>query len=208
MDDVTLASLLVSRLCHDLAAPAGAVNNGLELLRDEMAEGADFASMDLLEFSSGETLSRLLFFRLAFGAAGGLGVKTLVSEAQSVTEKFFESRKVGLNWPGDAPADLPQPVLKLLLNLILLVAEALPKGGELMIEIAPEAQKVTGTGVGALFAPERRQALAGTIAESQVDARVIQAFYAGELARGAGISVDIQGDGADVISLGARSTTK
>ena len=173
-----------------------------------MAEGADFASMDLLEFSSGETLSRLLFFRLAFGAAGGLGVKTPVSEAQSVTEKFFESRKVGLNWPGDAPADLPQPVLKLLLNLILLVAEALPKGGELTIEIAPEAQKVTGTGVGAHFAPERRQALARTIAESQVDARVIQAFYAGELARGAGISVDIQGDGADVISLGARSTTK
>ena len=113
-----------------------------------------------------------------------------------------------MNWPGDAPADLPQPVLKPLLNLILLVAEALPKGGELTIEIAPEAQKVTGTGVGALFAPERRQALAGTIAESQVDARVIQAFCAGELARGAGISVDIQGDGADVISLGARSTTK
>ena len=185
------------------------MNNGLELLRDEMSEGADSASMDLLEFSSGETLNRLLFFRLAFGAAGGLGVKTPVSEARSAAEKFFEGRRVGLNWLGDAPADLPQPVLKLLLNLIMLVAESLPRGGELTIEIAPEALKVTGTGAGALFAPERREALAGTIAEDRVDARVIQAVYAGELARGAGISVDVQGDGgAGVISLGARSNSK
>ena len=30
-----LASLLCSRLCHDMLSPVGALSNGLELLRDE-----------------------------------------------------------------------------------------------------------------------------------------------------------------------------
>jgi histidine phosphotransferase ChpT len=33
--DIDLASLLCSRLCHDLLSPVGAMNNGLELLADE-----------------------------------------------------------------------------------------------------------------------------------------------------------------------------
>jgi len=37
----------------------------------------------------------------------------------------------------------------------------------------------------------------------QVNAQVIQAFYAGELARTTRISMDIQGDGTSFVSLGA-----
>ena len=203
VDDVTLASLLVSRICHDLAAPAGAVNNGLELLRDELPEGADLASMDLLEFSAIETLHRLLFFRMAFGAAGGLGVKIPVSDAKSAAMKFFDGRKVGLDWPSQSPQDLPQPIIKMLLNMILLVEESLPRGGEVGVEIGVEALKVTGAGVGAALAPDRQDALAGKTPVDQVNAQVIQAFYAGELARTTGISMDIQGDGTSFVTLGA-----
>ena len=32
--DFAVAALLVSRLCHDLAAPAEAVHNGIKILRD------------------------------------------------------------------------------------------------------------------------------------------------------------------------------
>ena len=35
MNAVDLASLLCSRLCHDLMSPVGALNNGIELLADE-----------------------------------------------------------------------------------------------------------------------------------------------------------------------------
>ena len=35
MDDIDLAALLVSRVCHDLVSPVGAVVNGLEVLADE-----------------------------------------------------------------------------------------------------------------------------------------------------------------------------
>ncbi|MEA5410251.1 histidine phosphotransferase, partial [Synechococcus sp. BA-120 BA3] len=35
LSETELASLLCSRLCHDLLSPIGAMNNGLELLADE-----------------------------------------------------------------------------------------------------------------------------------------------------------------------------
>ena len=35
MDDVTLAALLSSRLCHDLSGPVGAIGNGVEMLDGE-----------------------------------------------------------------------------------------------------------------------------------------------------------------------------
>ena len=34
-DSIEFASLLCSRLCHDLLSPVGALNNGLELMADE-----------------------------------------------------------------------------------------------------------------------------------------------------------------------------
>ncbi len=36
MNAVDLASLLCSRLCHDLMSPVGALSNGIELLADEI----------------------------------------------------------------------------------------------------------------------------------------------------------------------------
>ena len=35
MSDVDFASLLCSRLCHDLVGPVGSIYNGVELLADE-----------------------------------------------------------------------------------------------------------------------------------------------------------------------------
>src|SRR6266566_3814799 len=35
MEDIEIAALLVSRVCHDLVSPVGAVVNGLEVLEDE-----------------------------------------------------------------------------------------------------------------------------------------------------------------------------
>ena len=35
MNDLDFAALLVSRVCHDLVSPVGAVVNGLEVLEEE-----------------------------------------------------------------------------------------------------------------------------------------------------------------------------
>jgi histidine phosphotransferase ChpT len=50
--EVDLASLLCSRLCHDLLSPVGAMNNGLELLADEHDPEMKQRCMDLLAESA------------------------------------------------------------------------------------------------------------------------------------------------------------
>ena len=35
MDNLKFSALLCSRLCHDLASPIGAINNGVEMLESE-----------------------------------------------------------------------------------------------------------------------------------------------------------------------------
>ena len=48
MNAVDLASLLCSRLCHDLMSPVGALNNGIELLADEHDPGMRDKCLELL----------------------------------------------------------------------------------------------------------------------------------------------------------------
>ena len=70
MTTLDLASLLASRICHDLVGSVGAIANGLEVLEEDDGEMRE-AAFELLNRSVGEALARLKFFRLAFGAGGG-----------------------------------------------------------------------------------------------------------------------------------------
>ena len=51
-DRVDFASMLASRLCHDLLSPVGAFANGLELLADEKDPEMRARCIDLLEQSA------------------------------------------------------------------------------------------------------------------------------------------------------------
>ena len=70
-DAIDLASLLCSRLCHDMLSPVGALSNGLELLSSEHDPDMRQRCFELLEQSAKVSADKLKFFRLAFGAAGG-----------------------------------------------------------------------------------------------------------------------------------------
>src|SRR3546814_19254092 len=67
--DLRVAELLVSRLCHDLVGPIGAVGNGLELLSDDEFGMAE-AAMKPTTNSARQPSNVLQFFRLAYGMAG------------------------------------------------------------------------------------------------------------------------------------------
>src|SRR3546814_20896320 len=69
--DLRVAELLVSRLCHDLVGPIGAVGNGLALLSDDefgMAEDA----MQLTTNSARQASKDPQFFRPSHGMDGVL----------------------------------------------------------------------------------------------------------------------------------------
>ena len=99
MNAVDLASLLCSRLCHDLMSPVGALNNGIELLADETDPEMREKCLELLADSARASANKLKFFRLAFGAAGGFGDQVDVMEAQTALEGVFgPERRIELVW--------------------------------------------------------------------------------------------------------------
>lgn len=135
---VEFSSVLASRLCHDLLSPVGAFANGLELLGDEQDADMRARCVELLEQSAKASASKLKFFRLAFGSAGGFGDKVPAPEILSAINGIIGDRPTTLNWLV-ASDDVPKPAAKLLLNLALILTDALVRGGELAIGYEQQA---------------------------------------------------------------------
>lgn len=181
-----LAALLCSRLCHDLLSPVGALNNGLELLAGEHDPEMRARCIELLEHSARSSAQLLKFFRLAYGAAGGFGEQVAITEAEDlIREKVAANDRLALDWQVGV-ATLSKPVVKILLNLAALGADSLVRGGRLAIgaettgtttEIA-----VRATGPRIAFDEAIGEALAGTLATSQLTSRTAPAHMIALLA--------------------------
>lgn len=130
-----LASLLCSRLCHDLLSPVGAMSNGLELLADEKDPEMRKRCMELLEQSARISADKLKFFRLAFGAAGGFGENVPVEEPRGLIDALIgNNERIEAKWALTA-TELPKPAVKVLLNLAQIAIDTLVRGGTLEIGV-------------------------------------------------------------------------
>lgn len=139
IDAVDFASLLCSRLCHDLLSPVAALSNGLELLAQETEPDMRQQCLDLLAESCRATVNKLKFFRLAFGAAGGFGELVDSSEVREAIEGLFAANsRLTLGWMVSEPR-LSKPAMKVLLNMALIGGDALIRGGRLDIGVERRA---------------------------------------------------------------------
>lgn len=164
-DPTDFASLLCSKLCHDLLSPVGALNNGLELLADETDPVLREQCMGLLADSARTTAGKLKFFRLAFGAAGGYGDAIPTHEIRSAVEGMYPpGGRLALQWM-IADDSLPKPAAKLLLNLAMIAGDALPRGGTMMLGAEQAGDRaeivVRGEGERIILDESIRAALAG-----------------------------------------------
>lgn len=206
MNPVDFASLLCSRLCHDLMSPVGALNNGIELLADETDPDMREKCLELLADSARASANKLKFFRLAFGAAGGFGEEIDTREAQAALEGLFGAeRRIELGW---AVSDnkLPKDAVKLLLNLSLLAGDALVRGGRL--DVGAERREgeielaVRGEGPRILLDPVLRETLA-VGGSGTIEPRAAGAWLAHSLVADAGGSIQISDPSADALLIGA-----
>jgi histidine phosphotransferase ChpT len=135
-----LAELLASRFCHDLIAPIGAINTGLELLQETLPGHLSESDEVLhLILNSAETASaRISFYRAAFGSGGGnIPLDTL----QDLVKKYFLRSKLQIKWKDSPQKELPlHPWGRLLLNAVLWMSECAPRGGILHISAPREDQ--------------------------------------------------------------------
>lgn len=206
LDALDLAALLCSRVCHDLISPAGAIVNGLEVLEESKDEETKTFALELIKKSARTGSARLQFCRLAFGAAGSAGAQIDLGDAENVARGFIEDEKVKLSW-GLPRLLLPKNRVKLLLNMLIVAGQSIPRGGHLAVEAIGNGDdltfKIIAKGLNARVPSAVPSLLGGGEVGGTIDAHSIQPFYTGLLARQCGLTVTIEADG-DAIVVSAR----
>ncbi|HVZ92418.1 MAG TPA: histidine phosphotransferase family protein [Rhizomicrobium sp.] len=187
MNDLDFSALLVSRVCHDLVSPLGAVVNGLEVLEDERDAAMRADALKIVASSAAQALARIQFMRIAFGAAGSAGAELDLGEVGRLIEGLFAGGKIGLEWNA-ANASWPKDWAKLLMNATLLAADCLPRGGVVSVSVDPgraqPAFKIEAKGPQARVIEEVEHAVRGEASSAQPDARGVQPLLTYKLARG------------------------
>ena len=198
--DMRVTEMLASRLCHDLVGPIGAVNNGLELMADEDLGMSDDA-LELSAKSARQAANILQYYRLAYGMAGAR-IGADLGDLRELAAEFLATSKATLDWTIRRPHDdAPEGLGKLLLNMLVLAAEALPRGGTLTVAVlegpAGLEATVTASGNGARLREESLLVLADEVVIEELTPRNVQGYFTRMLAQRMGSDLMIDSPGAD-----------
>jgi len=206
---IDLAALLCSRVCHDAIGPVGAIVNGLEVLEDEKDMQMREVAVELIKKSAASASARLQFCRLAFGAAGSIGAAVDTGDAESVARGLIVNERTALVWNPTRQLVAKKKV-KLLLNLALIAASAIARGGVVTVDIAGQdetlAIRIEAKGPNARLTHGVAELIAGRPESGEVDAHTIQPFFAGLVARDCGMEVAVLAE-AETVTLEARPAT-
>jgi histidine phosphotransferase ChpT len=202
-----LAALLCSRVCHDVISPVGAIVNGLEVLEDETDPEMRNFALELIKKSANTASARLQFCRLAFGAAGSAGASIDTGDAEKVARNLFVDDRTRLEWNA-ARVLMPKNKVKLILNMCLIAAATIPRGGVITVSIADAdghtEMSVNTKGPHLRLADHVPALMAGEPRIEHVDAQGVQAFYTGLIARESDMDVSAQVT-PEFIEISARS---
>lgn len=211
MMPVDFASLLCSRLCHDLLSPVGAMNNGLELLAEETDPEMRARCLDLLAESARASANKLKFFRLAFGAAGGFGDVVDTREAKAAIDGLFGGDgRIEIGWMIDETT-LSKTAIKVMLNLALIAGDALVRGGRLDIGAEATAGRteiaIRAEGPRLILDPELRTALIGEANDAELTPRAAAAWLVHRLTQDSGGHAQVSPAHAGFLLFGATLGT-
>lgn len=192
-----LAGMLSSRICHDLINPVGAIGNGLEALDDPAQASMKDLAQELITNAAKQSLAKLEFARLAYGASSTAGTEFDTRECERVAQIYYDIEKANLTWNFEA-VFVPKNKGKLLMNMLLIASEAVFRGGEVSVTLTGEAGN-EGIEIVATSDKEKRQKtlipanveeyISGKVEE--VTAREIQPFYTGLLARLSNMDIEV-----------------
>ena len=168
---------LCARLCHDMATPIGALAGAIELAEEDASEAAE--SLKLAGDMVRELVARLRLLRAAWaGECGALTRTELCRLSLGLNRRV----QVDLGALHDGPFE--EAVSRLLLNLLLLGAEMLPRGGSVALAGASEeAITLSVSGPSIRWDAEAGVALRDPASLSAYDPRSIQAPFTAWLAR-------------------------
>lgn len=194
--ELRLAELLSTRLCHDLTGPIGAVNNGAEFLSEEGFSMREQA-IELIIGSAKQAVIRLQFYRQAYGRVNYQGEASL-DEFRTLAREFFEESRVELDWPNEyadaADVSVSRKMAKLVVNALILISGALPRGGSISVEVGKQADgqakvRVHGEGDAVKMDADMLDALNLDASLNDLTPKNVQPYYMGKLAKLIGVKL-------------------
>lgn len=181
----SLAALLCARICHDLISPVGALGTAIEILDDDTSDMHDEA-MALVRTSSRQAGAKLRYLRLALGAGGSAPGIIALDEVKSLVTGMYGEGKAGLHWES-AVDGIDKNCARILLNLVMLAVQAVPRGGDVKITVEQTDEmtqlKLDATGQKSRLDDSIEKTLNGKSPADGFDGRTIQPFYTGMLVR-------------------------
>ncbi len=186
MEQNTLAEMILTKFCHDIAGVTGALQNGAELLLDSLDDKDFLADAARALNDSAKVLSaRLRFFRMAFGSSKdgfeGRAAEGLIKEYLGTVN--------GVTFAIDPFGEEDFALARLKMILALIAAESFSRGGKVTIL----SDKVIADGAGVALKEPVRRALMGedsSLSPEQQSEAAVGLFLA-LLAKEAGYKITI-----------------
>jgi histidine phosphotransferase ChpT len=206
IENTKLTALVASRICHDMVEPMSAIIQGLEMIKSENGKAPDPDALSLLDHGVGKAWAKLEFFRFAMAGATAEGDSEL-EEGRAVAVKLYSVLKPELVW--SAPSvGMPRPAVRVIVNLLLIANECLPRGGT--VEITAEKLAEGGEVIITAKGPRAKMREATTLALSgdgeELSGHTIQPTLTGLLAKQGGVELSAR-QSEEKVELIARSAS-
>jgi histidine phosphotransferase ChpT len=205
VDELRMAELLCTRLCHDLTGPIGAVNNGAEFLSEE-GFNLQGQAVELIVSSAFSAVTRLQFYRMAYGQMRDHGEASL-ADKQKLASDFFTGSKITLDWPEShtdaAGVSISLKMSRLIFNLLIVASGALIRGGTIGVRIMQEGGSqrqlvVTAQGPGMKWDDEIDKVFSKNFGSDDLTPRNVQTYLTRRFCEELGASFNYQLDGEQV----------
>lgn len=207
IENTKLTALVASRICHDMVEPMSAIIQGLEMIKTGDGK-LDPDAVSLMDHGVGKAWAKLEFFRFAMAGAMAEGDSS-IEEGKAVAEKLYGVFKADLVWSVPNVA-MPRPAVRVIVNLLLIANECLPRGGKVEITASKQGDGgeviVTATGPRAKLKDATAAALRGD--GDELTGHTIQPTLTGLLAKQGGVELSARetpGDPEGKVELIARS---
>ena len=127
--NIAFMQSMCSRICHDLAAPLGALSLAVEMLEDG-GKTDDNGTFDLLSDTVKDACLRLDLFRFLVGFSA-VSHRPSLNQIKVLLKNYTLKKKIQLHWMDEEERE--GIYARLLLSLVLIAVESLPRGGEITI---------------------------------------------------------------------------
>lgn len=179
IDFNSLIALVSSRICHDMASPLQALTTAIDVLDSETSQDMRESAISLIRDSTVQASAKIDFMRAIFGSlTAGKGTLNL-QDLRNITQKFIDTQKPILDWETEEE-EIPRPLARIILNLIMVAIDSLPRGGNIKVSSQRHGDlikfDIEASGLRVLFKPSMKSALMGEAPEEGFDGRTVQPY--------------------------------